>query len=177
MNLKEHMLSRGWNPSLHQNVHLDEDAGLATLMLFAPTRTGKLTGFQTYRPGAPKTRDGKGMHPRDLRYFTYTVDGEMPVFGGESLGFASDYVVLVEGVFDAMKLHSLGHPCLAVLGNNPKQLRSFFNALSRKVVGVLDDDEPGKKLANFCDVYKVCPEGKDPGDMTLEELRDFMTFL
>lgn len=172
MNLREHMLSRGWNPNLHRNVHLDEDAQCATLMLFAPTlRNPKLTGFQTYKPGQPKTRDGKGMNPRDLKYFTHMVEGELAMFGVESLAFHHGYVLLVEGVFDAMKLHALGHPCLAVLGNDPKRLRPFLKATSREVVGVLDNDEAGLKLGRSCHQFYLCDEGRDPGDMTDLELR------
>lgn len=174
MNLREHMLSRGWNPSLHRNVHLDESAPCATFMLFAPTSSGKLTGFQTYKPGKPKTKDGKGMNPRDLKYFTYVVDGELAMFGAESLAFDTERVYLVEGVFDAMKMHAAGLPCLAVLGNDPKPLRAYLRALAREVVGVLDNDTAGLKLARSCDRFVVCPEGKDPGDMTVEELTTFL---
>jgi len=175
MNLKEHMLSRGWNPNLHRNVHLDEDAQCATLMLFAPTLSNpKLTGFQTYKPGRPKTREGKGLNPRDLKYFTHVVDGELAMFGVESLAFHPGYVLLVEGVFDAMKLHALGHPCLAVLGNDPKRLRAFLSATAREVTGVLDNDAAGMKLGRSCHKFYVCPEGCDPGDMSEAELEKFL---
>lgn len=167
--LYKHLVSRGCNP-LHYNVVLDEENNTATFFLYSAT--GKLTGYHAYKPGAPKTRDGKGFNPKDLRYYTHAVDGELCFFGAETLKHAGP-LYLVEGVFDAVKLHSLGLPCLAVLGNNPKPLRAFLKALNRPVVGVLDNDEAGRKLAAFCDKVYVC-ETKDPGEMTLGELENFL---
>lgn len=165
--LRQHLLARCVDFDLH-DVQIDEEGNVATFLLFAHG-TGKFTGYQQYRPGAPKTREGKGMDPKDLRYFTHTVPGELAFFGTESLDRPGP-VYLVEGIFDAVKLHALGLACIAVLGNNPVPLAAMFKAFGRKVIGVLDNDEAGRKLGKFCDEVFVCPE-HDPGDMALIELK------
>lgn len=179
--LAEHLLSRGLNPSLYPNVHLDNDAKVVTLMLFAPA-CGKIVGVQTYRPGAPKTSDdlAKTMSRRMLRYFTETTGDELALWGVETLDRPGP-VYLVEGVFDAVKLHSLGLACLAVLGNGAVPKRGIFGsplqnqlrAMNRRVVGVLDNDQAGLALAELCNEVFVC-QAKDPGDMTLAELKEFL---
>lgn len=179
--LERHLLNRSCDPSLYA-VHLDHDAMVATFMLFAPA-TGKLVGYQQYRPGAPKTSDAaaKGMERELLRYFTHDVEGELALFGTETLSMYDGPVYLVEGIFDAVKLHALGLACLAVLGNGavPKSgrkgspLQNQLRAMNRRVVGVLDNDKAGEALAELCDEVFVCT-AKDPGDMTLEELKEFL---
>jgi hypothetical protein len=170
MTLYQHLLDRGYDPTVSRAV-VDEANNTATFYLYSPT--GKLTGYQQYRPDRPKTREGKGMKPSELRYFTHVVPGELAFYGSESLDFDLRRVYLCEGVFDAVKLHALGLPCLAVLGNNPKPLRAFLNALGRHVVGVLDNDDAGRALSKFCDEVFVCQK-HDPGDMTLDELKEFL---
>jgi hypothetical protein len=179
--LVEHLRTRGMNPQDYTSVHVDNDAWVVTLMLYAPA-TGKLVGCQTYRPFAPKTSDelAKTMSRRMLRYFTETTGDELAVWGVETLDRPGP-VYLVEGVFDAVKLHSLGLACLAVLGNGavPKRgvlgspLQNQLRAMNRRVVGVLDNDKAGQALAELCDEVFVC-EVKDPGEMTLEELKEFL---
>lgn len=178
--LREHLLSRGMDPNLY-HVHLDETANVATLMLY--TLTGALVGYQTYRPdGIKNTSEGRklGIKPKELKYFTYVTRDEkkqqfsIAVFGMEMFDWRKDSVYVVEGVFDAVKLHSLELNAIAVLCNDPKPLRSFFNALGMRVIGVLDGDAAGNELAKVCDETFVCPAGKDPGDMTLDELREML---
>lgn len=167
--LREHLIDRGMLPMHEYNIVIDEETYTASFMLFS--ETGKYLGFQTYKPNGRKTHEGKGMDPRDLKYFTHAVPGEIPMFGVESLDFDNHRVVfLVEGIFDAMKFHSLCLPCLAVLGNNPLQLRSYLKATSSYVVGFCDNDEAGMKLAKLCHAFFIAPE-KDAGAMTTDELK------
>jgi hypothetical protein len=179
--LERHLLSRGCDPKRYA-CHLDNEEFVATFMLYAPG-TGKLVGYQQYRPFAPKTSDAaaKGLARQSLRYFTHDVEGELALFGTETLSMYDGPVYLVEGIFDAVKLHALGLACLAVLGNGavPKRgvkgspLQNQLRAMNRRVVGVLDNDKAGEALAELCDEVFVCT-AKDPGDMTLEELKEFL---
>lgn len=165
------MIERGLLPMHENQVVIDEESRTATFMLFS--ETGKYLGYQTYKPEGKKTRDGKGFNPEDLRYFTHAVSGEIPMFGAESLSLQSGVLFVVEGVFDAVKFHALGIPCLAVLGNNPLMLRSYLTATGRRIYGFCDNDPPGMKLAGSCDCFFVSP-GHDAGDMSPQELYDHL---
>lgn len=175
--LLRHLASRGCDPALYA-CHLDHVTQQVTFMLFSPA-TGKIVGYQKYNHRGPKTCDGKGFHAQDLRYFTHVSDGELAVFGTETLNRPGP-VYLVEGVFDAIKLHSVGLACLAALGNGAiskrgkgSPLENQLRAMNRKVIGVLDNDVAGKTLANLCDEVFVCT-AKDPGDMSQDEVRELL---
>ena len=178
--LTEHLLSRGLDPNLY-HVMVDEDDRVATFFLY--TIAGFLAGYQTYRPeGVKNTSEGRklGLTPKELKYFTFVSrDVEkhphaVPVFGMERFDWSKDTLYVVEGLFDAVKLHSLGLNAIAVLCNNPKPLRAFFRAWGMRVVGVLDNDPGGLELAKVCDEYFLCPPGRDPGDMTTDELKELL---
>jgi hypothetical protein len=166
--LAKHLESRGLLP-MHKNIVIDEESGVATFFLFS--QTGKFLGYHSYRPSGPKAREGKGFNPKDLKYYTHAVPGELPFFGTESLLFHDKLLFLVEGVFDAVKFHALELPCLAVLGNDPLRLRSYLRATGRMVVGFCDNDLAGMNLARSCNVYFKAP-GKDAGEMTKQELKE-----
>lgn len=167
LSVKEHLKARGLLPMHENQVVIDEENRTATFMLFS--ETGKYLGYQAYKPEGKKTSEGKGFNPKDLRYFTHAVPGEMPMFGAESLSFQHGVLFVVEGVFDAVKFHALGIPCLAVLGNDPVRLRSYLRATGRCVFGFCDNDKAGLRLASSCNFLYVSP-GTDAGDMTSEEL-------
>lgn len=172
--MREHLLSRSLNPSLY-HCHVDEEAHRATFLLY--TLAGHLSGYQTYNPRAPKnTAEGRkqGVKPQDLKYFTHVVPGSGAVFGLENFDFRRDTLYVVEVLFDAVKLHALGLNAVAVLNNNPKHLRGWFAALPQRKVGVLDNDQAGRVLGKSCDEYFMCPPGRDPGDMSLDELKELL---
>lgn len=184
--LRDHLLSRSCDPDLY-HVHVDESARVATFMLFA--LSGVVAGYQTYRPeGIKNTSEGRklGLTPRDLKYFTYVsrdatkTPFAVTVFGMERFDFRKKTLYVVEGIFDAVKLHSMGLNAIAVLCNvqsnkqNKSELRGWLDSLSMHVVGVLDNDPAGLMLAKVCDEYFVCPPGRDPGDMTTDELKELL---
>jgi hypothetical protein len=178
--LREHLLSRGLDPEKY-SVVINEVERVATFPLF--TLTGQMVGYQTYRPeGVKNTSEGRklGLTPRELKYFTHvTCDKSkqqysVAVFGMENFDWRKSTLYVVEGVFDAVKLHSLGLNAVAVLCNNPKPLRGFFKALGMRIVGVLDNDPAGLALSKTCDEYFVCPPNRDPGDMTTNELKELL---
>lgn len=158
MQLKQHLLSRHCDLELHRPV-LDETEGVATFYLWSVT--GKLVGYQQYRPSASKEKHN---HPKEGKYFTYRKQPTLGVFGVESLYLNDDVVFLTEGVFDACRLTNRGFPALAALSNDPS--REFWNWLSflnRKVVAVCDNDAAGRKLAKFGH-YVEFTQDKDLGD-------------
>ena len=80
-------------------------------------------------------------------------------------------------LFDACKLHNLGLPAVAVLANDPKSLRPWLGSLARVTVAVCDDDAAGAKLGRLCDRSVTTQGGKDLGDMTQDQVREFVSKL
>lgn len=164
MNVTQHLKDRFVNIDLHRFL-VDDENSIATALLY--NLSGKICGFQQYRPGADKKPNND---PREGRYYTHKTEGTLVVFGVETLHLTPGLVFLVEGMFDAARLSSRGFSSLAVLSNNPTQdLKGFLKCLNRKVVVVYDNDAPGKKLAAFGD-KAVCLASKDVGDASEEEL-------
>ena len=136
------------------HVIVDEEEQIATWFLF--DLTGRITGYQQYRPDSmqKKTND-----PKDARYYTYVPKMTDAMFGLETVKIDSDPVIIVEGVFKATKLHKLGYAAIAVLTCDPKRQRPFFRILrqTRRLFAVGDPDSAGQKLVNrvkagFCSV-------------------------
>lgn len=182
--LLEHLLSRGCDPAKY-HCYLDEETRTATFLLYG--LSGKLVGYQTYKPDGPKTRDGKGFDPKDLRYYTWVTKSEtglndsVVVFGTECFDPKKRDLYLVEGLFDAVALHNLGLNAFAVLGNvgefkrgRPVPLRSLLRGLSKHTVAVEDGDEAGSNLGKYTDELVKCPVGFDPGALGPDRLRELL---
>lgn len=165
MDVRTHLLERGMNPELYR---VSWDSETATFLLY--NLSGQLVGYQQYRPGAEKTKHND---PKEGRYYTYAKNN-LAVWGLESFYFKNDILFLTEGVFDAVKLHALGLPAIAVLANNPKQLKPWLYALPRMIVAVCDNDAAGAKLAG-CAGYAIKLDGAhDLGDMSLDAVRELV---
>jgi len=82
---------------------------------------------------------------------------------------------IVEGVFDAVKIHNAGYPCVAVLSNNPKILKSWLHILPLKIIAILDNDTSSDKLGRLANkAYKVPAPYHDLGDMPQKEATRFI---
>lgn len=165
---------RHLNPSLYQ-MHINEEDGVATFYLF--NLTGKIVGYHTYRWYADKTTHN---NPKESRYYTHvsrpsaSKDPELSVWGLETFNFRKDVLFLTEGVFDAVRLHNLGLPAVAVLANNPKRIKSWLSSINRYTVAVCDGDKAGKMLAKTSKEAVFLSNGKDLGDMTDNEVYNTM---
>lgn len=158
--MKSHLLGRCLDPASYPTslVHTDVDA---TFLLW--DFSGRLCGYQVYNPSYPKNHYNT---PRECRYFTYsTYQGvwglEFPLKGT---------VFVVEGVFDAARLHSLGHSAIAVLGNNPLGLKSFFECLPYRKVALCDGDKAGLLLASLAPEHEIMPDGEDVSSLESQQL-------
>ena len=165
MDVKAHLLERGLDPDLY-TVSWDEETACFALW----NLSGQWVGYQQYRPFAPKTCRND---PREGRYFTWAKN-RLAVWGLETWHFRQDVLFVTEGVFDACKLHNLGLPAVAVLANDPKSLRPWLGSLARLTVAVCDDDAAGAKLGRLCRVSLTSQGGKDLGDMTQQQVVDFL---
>lgn len=166
--LQEHLKSRHFDLNLHRAC-LDDDNFVATLYLY--TQTGRLAGFQQYRPHAPKNVNNC---PRESRYFTYRTPGTFAVWGMESFHLSPYTLFVTEGVFDACRLTELGVSAVAVLSNNPPtDFRNWLRSTNRHVVAVCDNDAAGRKLAKYAHTA-VFTEDHDLGDSTEEFVRSLV---
>lgn len=162
----EHLNSRGCNPNKYHCFISDE---AATFLLF--NLSGQIVGFQQYRPNAPK--DAKG-NRKELRYWSYVgQEGEtkrIAVFGLETLEIKNGFCFIVEGIFDAVKVHNAGYPCIATLSNDPNHLTTLFKDLGRLFISISDNDKAGNRLKKFAKLNLDVPKKfKDIGDMPQPE--------
>jgi hypothetical protein len=183
IDIEAHLISRGIDPE-RTYVIVDKAAGLATFILY--NASGKLVGYQLYNPAAPKggsaARDRKfGKYL--MKYYTYTskVDrtNELAVWGLETVSTSDDLMFVVEGIFDAVKIHNAGYPAIAVLTNDPKHLKGWFMAMGKFVIVVEDNDaKAGSSLGRIGDVSVKTPDPyKDLGDMPQNEVNSFLKML
>lgn len=178
MDLEQHLLDRHCDLSLYR-VYLDAENDIVTFLLW--NLSGQVVGYQHYRPFAPKNQKND---PKAGRYYTRPgVEGDeegprearkkLAFFGVEILDRPGP-VYLVEGIFDAVRLHNKGLAALAVLMNDPKKLRPFFRALGRETIAICDNDKAGRKLAKCGNRSFVVEGSKDLGDMTETQLTEFL---
>lgn len=170
MTVYEHLVSRHLDMSLH-HVWIAEELSCATLPLW--NLSGKLLGYQRYRPGASKELNND---PREGRYFTRLVNGNFTVWGLESWNLSS-VLFLTEGVFDAARLTEHGFSAVATLSNDvsPSLARWLWTVRkSRLVVAVCDNDSAGSKLAKYGHTAHFMTDSKDLGEASDTYVTDFL---
>ena len=172
--IEDHLRSRGLDPKKTQ-VIMDKETGKATFLLY--NLSGQLVGYQRYNPAGTKTKNND---PVLGKYFIYVTkesekSSKIAVWGMETVYEHSKIVFVVEGIFDAIKIHNAGYPAVAVLSNNPKILKSWFTILGKASIAILDNDKAGSTLKNVTNRYVVVPDPyKDLGDMPQEEVTQFI---
>lgn len=158
--LEAHLRERHLDVRLHRPMLSDD--GVATFYLW--TTTGRLAGYQQYRPSADKKKNND---PKEGRYYTYRSPGTMSLWGAESLYLSPSVVFLTEGVFDAARLTAKGYSALALLSNNfQPELHNYLRFLNRRVVAVCDNGDAGRKLSKFGHESVTVTEFKDLGEAT-----------
>lgn len=145
-----------------------DNLGVATVSFRLYTVSGLPIGAMQYRPFADKN----GNNDEYGRYHTHITRGNIGIWGVESLHYRDDVCFVTEGIFDAVRIHNLNLPCLAVFTNDPKPVRSQLWLLRRKIVVVCDNDFAGLRLAKYGDSVIIPPRtGLDLGDMTDSEVK------
>lgn len=170
MSVYEHLLSRHLDMELHR-VWVAEELGCAVFPLW--NLSGKLLGYQRYRPGASKALNND---PREGRYFTRLVDGNTGVWGLESWSL-SNTLFVTEGIFDAARLTARGFSAVATLSNDVSPTLARWLWLARKsrpVVVVCDNDAAGSKLAKYGSASHTVAEYKDLGEASDSYVTDFL---
>lgn len=159
-------------------VMVDKEEDVAYFPLF--NLSGKFVGYQRYNPKGSKGTGSYKIDDKLKKYYSY-ITKENPdkkvhylaVYGLHTLD-KRNYVFVVEGVFDAVKLIKINEPVIAVLANDPKKLKNFFFVLQKKVIAILDDDTAGKKLKKLSHKYYTVSNNKDLGDMDVEDVKIFI---
>jgi len=172
LSLAQHLRDRGLMLEMYSDVFVSETDGVATFLLW--NLSGQLVGYQVYNPNGTKKEK---TNLKNMKYRTQ-VGGSFhqPVWGLCSIRPETKVVFLVEGVFDAAKLHVAGFAALAIFSSaGSKQLTQFLNLLPYRLISILDNDDSSKSFSSFSDVVLVTPSPyKDVGEMPIEELKNFL---
>lgn len=167
--LKEHLISRGMDPSKYHIMYDSEDR-IITFYLY--NLSGAIVGYQQYRMDQPSKQ--KKNDPKSGRYFTYLprdVDG---VFGLEVLNYDDRTIYIVEGIFKAAVLHRLGYNAVAVLSATPKRMKPWFKIMKEtwNLVAIGDNDPAGASLVRT--VGKGFQSPKDLDEMSDENILNLL---
>lgn len=166
MTFKDHLdLRLGSIP--RDSLFIDYEGELVTFPLYS--LTGLMVGFQRYNWKSDK----KKRNDKYGKYWTYQRGRFVAIWGLEFYDKDKDLYVC-EGIFDACRCISAGLNAVAVLGNNPKHLKSWFYSIPNKTIALCDGDKAGRSLAKLCDKAIHFPDGRDAGDMTEAELEEFI---
>ena len=119
------------------------------------------------------------------KYLSPKVDMGRLLFGEPWLAAGLPRVVVVEGVFDVMRLHEYGIPAVAVLGKSvsERQITILLSRAPREVVLMLDADDPRAEGSAWDAVDRLrgevksvrlasLPPGRDPDTATAQEVDD-----
>jgi len=156
VDIHSHLLDRNLQPNDYYVYYDDE---VACFLLF--NLSGQVVGYHQYRPFASKSFNN---NPKDSRYFTLCKD-KIGVWGLETYFYDPSVIFLTEGIFDACRLHNFHLPAIAVLANNPKQLRPWLSTLPKQIIAICDGDKAGRMLANSADHAIMLEDGTDLGDL------------
>ena len=161
MNLEAHLIERFFHTARYSGCTVTDDS--MTVMLW--NLSGQCVGYQVYSPLKPK----KASEPREAKYFTHLTKGQDAVFGLETVRWQTPILFVGEGIFDAARLHAYGMPAIAVLGNSPTHLTSWFNTLPHTTVAAVQGDKAGLMLALRTDRAVFLPEGEDVSSLPEEK--------
>jgi hypothetical protein len=156
----ENLKARHVDLALH-TVWIDEIERVATFPLW--NLSGKLAGYQRYRPDQDKHRDND---PKMSRYYTYKKERALAVWGMESW-YLTNTLYVTEGVFDAARITAKGCSAIATLSNDLDDTTRewlYIVKATRRVVTICDNDEAGRKLAKFGHASHTVEQYKDLGD-------------
>lgn len=142
----KHLLSRNYDPSRYNGQFIDPVERVVYLYLY--NLSGQMVGIQQYRPDVKEKRLND---PREGRYFTRASRDAIAVWGLETYDANKRLLFVVEGVFKAATLHSLGLNAIAVLTCNPVKMESWLNLLKQKhdVIAIGDNDVAGMMLVEI----------------------------
>lgn len=162
--MRQHLLDRWLDPDRYSGIWIEEGVSASFAMW---NLSGQMVGYQKYQPNAPRLHDNSV----NSRYHSWFGSGLIGCWGIESLDWRSDVVFLVEGVFNASRLHWHGLPALALIANDPKHLRNWLSLLNRRRIAVCDGDSDGAKLAKYGHSVIYMPENQDVNSLSVGDFQ------
>lgn len=175
--IEEHLKKRGIDPE-KTRVIIDKES--EDVFFFLYNLSGQMVGYQKYNPNYPKTGQNNVSDPRMVKYYNYVTEEErgrmIAVWGLETLKMNDKYFFIVEGIFDAARIHQAGHPAIATLCNNPtEQTKEWLRTLPQMKIVIYDNDgnKDSLKLKTCGDHSFTVESGKDMNDLSVEEAKSF----
>lgn len=133
-----------------------------------------------------------------VSYLARSIDTDLPkeisgpnksqyLWNLDSIPNGVEKIVVVEGVFDCLWVESAGLFCVAVMGSHLSdvQIGKLLSKKPKEICLMFDGDDAGRKgtldalrrLVERQAIVKVrqAPEGRDPDEMTLDEIRDWVS--
>lgn len=143
---------------------------------------GRLIGYQCYSWREKKIRSNKG------KYFTWITEEYKPLacWGLSQLSLTrrprishSQPILVVEGIFDALRCIEAGYVALAVLTATPaRQFTQYLKMLlqGKNTIAILDNDESnaGLGIAKLCNRAIIVEKHKDMGDHSTQEAKQWL---
>lgn len=167
MEFRHHLESRNFKDEYG---YVDQEKELVTFPLY--NLEGKLQGMQIYnwKGNKLKRNDEHG------RYWTYTPKGNTACWGLEHVDFDLPDIYITEGIFDALAVKALGLNAIAVMTNNPKNLKGTLGELSKvfRLVALCDGDAAGKQLSKYGQYSIILPEGEDADSLPKQKLLEIL---
>lgn len=128
--------------------------------------SGQIVGTQRYSPiGIKNCNNATRLYwiehdKNQLKYLPFILPSQLAVWGLHTYDVHKP-LYIVEGVFDAAILHNLGLSAIAVLGNDPKDLKSWLRTLHNYKIVIPDNDSTlhaGDKLHKYGDEVIFLPQ-------------------
>lgn len=157
--MEQHLRSRWFDPGRYSGVWIEPGVSVTVAMW---NFSGQMVGYQKYEPGAPRLHNN-GVHSR---YHSWFGEGKIGVWGLETVVWQGGDLFLVEGIFNASRLHQYGLQAVAVIANDPKHLRNWLSVLPHRRIAALDGDSAGVKLAKYAHQSVQMPQGEDVGSLS-----------
>lgn len=179
MRIQDHLRERHVDRRITP-VIIDEEKNLATFICY--NVLGQMIGYQRYNPlGDKKNHEND---PEKSKYFTYISEDHRnsQFWGLHSIRAGHPFIFVVEGIFDAIRLHRLGYAAIAVLTCVPSpQVTHYLRMWHVPLIGLLDNDNnlSGEQLSYLCDIAFLCPPqygdlGNFPDDLSVQTFVDFV---
>lgn len=174
-----YLKSRGISDSIVERFQLmydPDNRGVPRVLVPIRHTDGSLYGFlgRATNDGIPKVRDYLGLPKRQLLFGAHEVVGQ---------GY--DRIVVVEGVFDALRIWQYGFPAVAVMHSTltAEQTRTLTD-IAQSVLLLYDNDKAGREgrshAANKLKKYMPCFKAKyptgvnDPDELTRIEFHEML---
>ena len=166
MDMEQHLRSRWFDPGRYSGVWIEPGVSVTVAMW---NFSGQMVGYQKYEPDAPRLHNNGAYS----RYHSWFGEGKIGAWGLESVGWRGGDLFLVEGIFNASRLHLHGLQAVAVISNDPKHLRNWLRQLPHRKIAVLDGDAAGRKLAKYADISLQMPPKEDVNSLSEPKFKEF----